>query len=230
MQGIQQKGISIEKALNEKGGQTVAGHERFSRTWFLCFLLLFSGLTAWMLAGCLATPTSSIRDFEIDELLIDLSAFPSGWYVDWSPSYTSDSRDGRFTQFRTHSEGFEARAIHTIHRHRDNQAAAYWYDENQPFGDAERLTPWEIPSELPYETKVANQFRFACADFRQNPDDDSEQFKNCVAIGQYAEYVSIFSISMSPDYLAEHMSYPDLGHVLEVIDERMAHYLGKEGK
>lgn len=206
------------------------GHERFARIRFLCFLLWFSVLMAWMLAGCLATPTSGSSDFEIDELLIDVSAFPPSWYVDSPPSYTSDSRNGRFTQFRTHSEGFEAHAIHAVYQYRDNRAAAYWYDENQPFGDAERLTPWRIPNELSYKSKVANQFRFACAEFRRSPDDDLEQFKNCIAIGQYGKYVSLFSISMSSGYLAEQMSYADLGLILEAIDEHMVHHVDGESE
>jgi hypothetical protein len=209
----------------------MAEHKRFSRPFLPWFLLLFSVLMLCTVAGCSATPTPKVRDFRIDDLLIDLSIFPSGWYVDSPPSHTTDSKgqvDGRYIQFR--SEGFVARSMHTVYQYRDSRTAAYWYREYLPFGSAERLTSWEVPSELPYESKVAAQFRFACADFRQNPGDDSERLRACLAAGQYDEYVSIFSISMSPDDMAEHIPYSYLERILKAIDERMAHYLGRESK
>jgi hypothetical protein len=77
---------------------------------------------------------------------------------------------------------------------------------------------WERPAEVAYESSVADRFRVACAHDTAR----SNLAQKCHFIGQYEEYLVWFSTDMSPDY----MTYEDLEHVLQAIDERMAQYLG----
>lgn len=207
----------------------MAERKRFSRPFFPWFLLLFSVLMLCTVAGCSATPTPKARDFRIDELLIDASAFPPGWLVSEGPRQFGDDRaqkDDRYMEFRSMEDG-ATHSMHIVFQYQDNQAAAYWYSEYLPaeFHSAFRVSTWQVPRDLPYESPVADQFKFACAEF-QNASDSSKYHTRCVAMGQYDEYVSVFFTYISPDS----MTYASLERILKAIDERMAHYLRKGSK
>lgn len=45
-------------------------------------------------------------------------------------------------------------------------------------------------------------------------------------MAQYEEYLSVLCVHMSADY----MTYDELERIRKAIDERMAHYLGRESK
>ena len=79
-------------------------------------------------------------------------------------------------------------------------------------------TPWQIPPELPYTSKVADQFHFAC--HISNINGLSEI---CKMMGQYDKYLVILSMHMTPDY----MTYADLEKVLEAVDKKMADALAE---
>jgi len=207
----------------------MAEHKRFSRPFLLWFLLLFSMLMVCTVAGCSATPTPKVRDFRIDKLLIDVSVFPPGWYVYQDPKRYGEDRaqeDDRYIEFRS-MEDAATHSMHIVFQYRDDGAAAYWYAEYLPaeFESAFRLTPWETSDDLQYHSQVADQFRFACADF-QFTDGDSKRYTRCTAMGQYDEYVSVFFTYVSSDSI----TYADLERILKTIDERMAYYLERESK
>lgn len=199
-------------------------------------LLLLSGLWLLVAASCLRsspTPTPRVRDFSIEELLIDVSVFPPGWRVVRGPGqlpYEIRPRgveDHLYIQFSP--ERLAASATHQVYQFRSEGTAAEEYRRVPPmsFYNADRITRWKAPKELQYQSPVADQFRFECADFHGGY--PRVRSKDCIAMGRYDEYISIFSLSVSPpEDMTEHMAL--LERILKVIDERMAHYLGKESE
>jgi hypothetical protein len=171
-----------------------------------------------------------VREFEIAELLLDAQVFPAGWHVSQGPRQYGEDRagkDNRYIEFS--SRNATKHSMHMIFQYQDDSAASYWYAEYLPaeFRSALRLTPWETPIDLQYQSHVADQFRFACADFQYaDADGNLNRYTRCTAMAQYDEYVSVFFTYIS----LESMTYSDLERILKAIDERMAHYLGKEGE
>lgn len=89
------------------------------------------------------------------------------------------------------------------------------------FAPRQGWRPWSVPAELPYQSSVADRFRFAC----YGRDGSSVQI--CQAVGQYEEYIVAFDIHMDSEH-PDCMSFKDLEGILIAIDERMALYLGKD--
>jgi len=186
--------------------------------WFgVLTVLLVAGMGCVMSALWPPPPTPEVPT---ETFLIDLSAFPPGWWVD-IPPYRGDERigqaDDRWIQFRCEKLFGGPLALHQVYwfaRERD-AAIEYKLQQKAVFFSAERLTPWERPAELPYESPVADRFRFACAQIEDFP---SGSFTLCTAIGQYGPYLSIFSIHVTPGCL----TFEDLGRILQAIDRRMS--------
>jgi hypothetical protein len=186
--------------------------------------LLLLGMVSCSLSRALPTPTPPA--VPIHDCLVDVSVFPQGWSADFSPhQYDLPGRvlpgraqEGVSIQLR--SKGFGALAHHDVLRYQNKQRAADEYHRQQPgvFFSAGRLTPWEAPEALSYESPIADQFRLACADIEV-----AGRFRLCTAQGQYDEHLSTFSTWVSPDY----MTYANLERVLKAIDERMAHCVGR---
>jgi hypothetical protein len=168
--------------------------------------------------------TSVPLSFDLEELLIDVSTLPSGWQAS---EVLSDSTDDiyldlgqqadRYIEFTT--ETFKSPTIHHVFLYPNKESAEYWYQDNltMQFHNANRVTPWESPVELNYQSPIADQFRFDCAAF-QHATDPSKHFTRCVAVGQYDRVISVFSTYISPNT----MGYADLEQVLKAIDRRMA--------
>jgi hypothetical protein len=173
-----------------------------------------------------STVTPKVRDFALKDLLISESTPPLGWSVSRLPhpvQVEEGQEDSRGIEFRLAS-GY--RMGHEVYQYQDEQTAAKRYRGSlNVFGSAERLTPWEVPEGLTYRSNVADQFRFACADFRDYPD---IRFRHCAAMGQYEEFVSIFYVSVLQGEMDDYMTLSDLERILTAIDERMAHYLKSE--
>lgn len=190
---------------------------------FISILLLL------ILSSCskaVPTTTPEPLSFQLEELLLDISALPPNWRVNDRGSdfgYDQGQDEDRYIEFIT--ESFKSPTIHNLFLYRDKEYAAEKYKQYLPaqFNSAFRLTSWEMPTELNYQSKVADQFQFACANF-QNASDDSKHYTRCVAMGQYERVVSAFSTYISPDAMS---SYTDLENVLKAIDKRMAEHLRK---
>jgi hypothetical protein len=165
--------------------------------------------------GPVPTPT-----FPMESLLLDQSAFPEGW-VAYEPHAPEDgfglSVCIHYSPPATSEGGI---ALHAGYIFRSPQEAANGYAIWAPFwfSDREGWGAWSAPVELPYESRIASQFRFACS----SQLDDSEQA--CQAVGQYGRYMTRFHTFMNP----ETMTLDDLERILMVIDERMALYLAKD--
>jgi hypothetical protein len=197
-----------------------------------CFrLFLLSILPLIVAGGCSpssSTPMPRPRDFGVDDLLIDVSVFSPDWHRDGPAKEApyelkpSDVEEDLYIQFSPSDS--MARATHAICRFRDTQAAASGYRcfLNSWFYNADRVTTWEAPDWMQYRSTVADQFQFACADFYGGYPKTRSQ--HCVAVGQYKEYVSAFSIGVSPpEGMTDHSML--LEQVLQTIDERMAFHL-----
>lgn len=188
-------------------------------------------LTALLLIvmGCRPQPspaTSEVLDPELERLLVDVSLFPSKWYVDIPPFpyyWLEGAETSAAIQLRL--QGSNALATHRLFRYRDAAKAMAEYHRQMPgeFYSADRLTPWEPPEALPYQSSVADQFRFGCAIIGRSQS-DPDRFTTCKAMAQYGKYLSIFATWISPDG----MQLEDLERILKAIDERMASYA--EGK
>jgi len=167
------------------------------------------------------------RGFETDELFIDVSVFPPEWSADPAGPQrhtgqaplgggpeTLQRRVLTFDVGDGHGGAFEK-----IYRMASIKVAAKEFERQITlwFPKGKYWTPWERPTELKFESSIADQFRVACAHDTAR----SDLAQKCHFIGQYEEYLVWFSTDMSPDF----MTYQDLEHVLEAIDERMEHYL-----
>jgi len=190
-----------------------------------CRWLVLMALLLIMLS-CRPQPPSATPqtlDPELERLLVDMSLFPSGWYLDIPPFpwyWLEGAEASAATQFRL--QGSNALAIHRLFRYRDIAKAAAEYHRQMPseFFSAHRLTPWEPPEALPYQSLVANRFRLGCADIGRSRS-DPDRFTTCTAMAQYGKYLSIFATWISPDG----MQLEDLGRILKAIDERMTRYV-----
>jgi hypothetical protein len=176
-----------------------------------------------LMVGCQPQPSHPVPralDPELARLLVDSPLFPATWYLATAPFpwyWLEGAEASAAVQFRL--QGSRARAIHTLFRYRNIAQAAAEYRRQMPgeFFSAERLTPWEAPEGLLYQSPVADQFRFGCAIIGRSYT-DPDRFITCQVMGQYGKFLSIFFAWMSP----EGMTPEDLERILKAIDERMA--------
>lgn len=173
------------------------------------------------------TSTPKVRDFALRELFIDFSALSPDCRIHEGPiplSYEENAgaEEALFAWFRCNDP--PGSGMYAIYRFRDSQTAAKRYHRNLPgwFYNADRVTPYEVPDWVQYQSPAADQFRFACADFYGGY--PKVHSRRCVAIGQYEEYISVFSIGISPpESMIDHTML--LEEILQAIDERIAFYL-----
>jgi len=178
------------------------------------------------------TPTPKVRDFALRELFIDLTTLSPDCRIYEGPmplSYEENAgaEEALFAWFHCyHPPDPPDGGMYAIYRFRDSQTAAKRYRRDLLgwFPRANRITPYVTPDWMQYQSPVADQFRFACADSKGYTGLLSRQ---CVAIGQYEEYVSAFSLDASPpESMAEYTVL--LEQILRAIDERMAHFLAED--
>lgn len=172
-------------------------------------------------------PLSRAPAVNTQQLLIDASAFPPGWYRAFDagpiPKREYGERESLYVGFAHEGlQPYTLGASHTLYRYRNELDAAIVYTllfSGKGFPDHIMITGWVIPEEWLYQSAVADRFRFACGEL------DSVAPKwTCKAVAQYDEYISVFSTELSPDY----MTHEDLERILVTIDERMGLHLGKE--
>lgn len=179
------------------------------------------------LLNCLLSEQLPQRDFEIEELLIDATVFPSGWRARTPRSPASAPLGGQTSferttlSFHTTAFGSDGVAVEEIHRYVSVKEAAREFKRVLPmeFREGEHWTSWELPEGFRYQSPYADRIQIGCA--RETWEGVSIEF--CRMVGQYEEYVVRFSTKISPEY----MTYLDFERIVQAIDERMGHYLGK---
>ncbi len=157
--------------------------------------------------------------FPIEKLLLDESAFPEGWGQQGTPSYKNAYTLGVERTGVTFIN--RVVAVHEVYRFSSAERAISKYpgsNDSWWFSPREGWGPWSVPAELPYQSPVADQFRFACYTEQQTGR------QACQAVGQYEQYLVRFHTFMWP----ETMTFADLQRILVAIDERMAFYLGTD--
>jgi hypothetical protein len=170
-------------------------------------------------------PPAPERGFSVDALLIDERDFPARW-SDQGPAGPTPSVDGAIFASESIQQRFTAdaadlfSALHEVYRFRSSYRAKKEYQKQLPILYNSRsiavLTPWEPPTELPYQSSVADESHFACSR------SGITGFWDCMFMGQYEEYLVVFSTRVG-----DHMGYADLERLLRAIDERMRTYLAE---
>lgn len=164
------------------------------------------------------------RGFSIEDLLLGESVLPEGWEAGGKPF---DPQDGlpaeqiAVTFFRHRCPDYSLVASHDAYRFLSGTRCAemaYRRKSRVWFALREGWGAWEVPAALPYQSPVADEFRFNC----YNREDGGAQ--SCQALGRYDEYIVRFRATMS----SQCMTFTDLERVLIAIDERMAGCLGKD--
>lgn len=166
--------------------------------------------------------------FPIEHLLLDESVFPEGWRADepFDPEVRLPAEQIVLFFHRNECPFYVLGAGHEIYRFFDGaESAAQGYPEESTiwFYREDGWGPWTVPPELPYQSPVADQFRFACSAEERSGD------MTCRALGQYEEYIVLFDVEMNPEY-PDCMSFTDLERILVAIDERMASYMEEDSE
>jgi len=183
-------------------------------------LLMGMLMLLWaFLAGCITTPMP--RDCKISSLVIDETAFPPGTMADRLVSPLPGGPIPR-TAFESAGRSFHYSrtfgiAVHNVYRYKSANRAAEEFARRikLEFSSGEHRGPWIKPSDLTYESPIADQFHLACG--------MDGNFHTCVVVAQYEEYFVLLNVHMSP----EAMTFQDLERLLRAIDERMAKCLDK---
>ena len=182
-------------------------------------LLVFVALMLACTVTCPPVPRATLeREIPLEELLMDETVFPPGW-KGGEPGI-APLRIGERLGVTFYPPTNVGLALHDVYRCRTAEAAVRAYEDNIDsyfFSPWEIYTSWSVPAALSYESTVADRFRLGC---RMHIRSGRER---CQAVGQYKEYIVHFAADMSSE-----MTYADLEHILQAIDERMAHYLGRE--
>lgn len=184
-------------------------------------LLLVGGFALLTRRECSEAESTSARNFPIEALLIDAEAFPDRWKQDPStPSRPASAPlDGKSSIER--SEVFfyirNGVAFEEAERFQCTQQAADEFQswKDREFAERKYSYGWTPPSELPYQSPIADQYYLACG--------NESGIQMCRAIGQYQEYLVLFNTHMAPSI----MTYADLERILRAIDDRMTTYLSK---
>lgn len=199
---------------------------------------LLSGLGAILLAfgGCMINHSSNERPpergFVIDELLIDETSFPVGWKVTEGPSHSRGKAPMGggpnyiqytsifFHKSESNTDALTIGALEEIYQFVNDKEAAQAFERQKSmwFPTGKYWSQWQKPKRLDFQSHVAAQLYYACAQHGSSPKVSSEV---CGVMGQYEEYLVWFNVDIFPD----EMTYSDFERALLSIDERMAEYL-----
>lgn len=198
-------------------------------------LLILACVVLLSLCTVSVWPKARTQPVDMYDLMLDVGAFPQGWDMCIGPApppehVESERGEREFLYVGFCPEGFEQGidgAEHDVFRYRNELDAAialYSDFSRHEFSNRYTRTPWRVPGEWAYESQAADRFKFACGELE--PFDLGRLLWKCRAVSQYDEYISVFSTTLSPEY----MTFGDLERILAAIDERMAFYLGDEAE
>ena len=153
--------------------------------------------------------------------MIDQSLFSKDWHQQSLPRERSAPDQWGIERlgvsFISQKNGVAGQAVY---RGRDfNESKVEYFDRISATGwfhSDENETEWYIPSDFTYKSTVADNYRFGCQ--THNP----SGVQSCQFVGQYEVYLIRFRTHMS-----EIMTYEDLEHILQTIDNKMAQCLDR---
>jgi hypothetical protein len=152
----------------------------------------------------------------IEGLLIDETAFPSGWTISQSgPSPSAPALWGGKSYIDSAELTFSAAggvAIQRIFRFEKYSEAAIEFQNSKSwdFPEAEHISEWTVPSDLNYRG-TADEYYYACSYL------GNLSWPNCVFIARYGEYFLHFKTPLLPGY----MTIQDFEAILLSIDSKM---------
>lgn len=159
----------------------------------------------------------------IEDLLVDATVFPDGWYEDIEgPGPDSSAPWGGIRSVERTTLFFHsptAGAEENIERYARFSIAKDEFTNrlNIIFRDHFELGTYSIPDELPYTSSVAEQYRFGCVTAPNYP----FPFYGCQYLAQYGLYIVHFHIGWNLDVV----SAGELEDILRAIDDKMAPYM-----
>jgi len=198
------------------------------RAWFLVGLLALGCLCSpggcWL--GRLFEEPAPERDFEVEDLVIDVSSFPQGWYSWVGPYRIPDSERGEeesvYVEF--HHEEVATDAVgagQRVFRYANERISGTAFPGllRHEFHSSYMATPWAAPDDWAYQSGVADQFEFACGEIALR-----RRYWRCQALAQYDEYISFLYAELHPEY----MTPGDVERLVAAVDAQMAFYLGED--
>jgi len=188
-------------------------------------LFLNGGILLLVLVIYIVYSSPSEREISLTDLAVNPKVFPPGWTVKEGNAWILIPEKGladfgfpreagyRVLVFSGHENVF---ATHWLFRYQNQWQAleAFWRDYPKAFPKEAR---WQVPSDWIYHSSIADQFRFGCMIW-ENPE---ELQTRCVAMARYGEIISVLDLPLS----ARIISYEDIRHILQSIDQQIIHYL-----
>ena len=161
-----------------------------------------------IVAVCLLVACSSApqRNFATYELLITQEAMPENWeQIEYEKMMTINEgqEDGSYITFQEKNIAFFARAVEYIYRYSNRTTANFHYERfkkeylEKTFYD---LADWQTPPDFQFQSKLAENWRFACAPHQEILKlDSSSTSVRCRYLAQYAEFLVDFTIRQEAD-------------------------------
>ncbi|MBN2005874.1 MAG: hypothetical protein JXA21_21125 [Anaerolineae bacterium] len=168
-----------------------------------------------ILAACLWGQKAPERNFDIEELLIEASDLPDGWWEERPPApplqvdgeiVASDSIKVIFLANESPREVID----HRVYRFRYTNTADKEY-KNQ-LGIWHSNPALEPPEALPYQSEAAESSVFVCGNISGS--------ESCHFMGVYQEFLVILNINMRGS-----LNFSGLEKVLKTIDDKMKTHL-----
>jgi hypothetical protein len=141
-------------------------------------------------------------------MLLTRADYPTGTIL-------NDSDPSPIAEMPRESAGFTAGygdslIYHEAARYKSIYSAeSYFHDRLKTFSTTKYEGPWEIPPELTYSSRIAQQHKVACGKVGQE--------YQCRMIGRYEEYGVFFSAYMTDNGV----TFDILNDLLQKIDTRM---------
>jgi len=153
----------------------------------------------------------------IEDLLVDATVFPNGWYEDIEgPGPDSSAPWGGIRSVERTTLFFHsptAGAFEQIERFSNHRQASQEFDNQKLLSQDESDF---IPSKLTFQNIVADQYYFVCVLAPQYP----YPFWGCIYLAQYGTYLVNFNFGWDLDA----MSAGELQNILRAVDDKMAPY------
>ena len=198
----------------------------------LVCLLVWGTIALQLFQLMLHEAKTTTPPLDTHNLMIDVLAFPKDWALCMGPWPPPDRAAGERGESHSLSvqfchDGQNCRnfgAEQGLFRYKNEAEARAAFERDfslREFPDlgTSMLTGWIVPDGWTYQSKVADDLRFACARLDMGPVGPPEW--RCTCVARYGEYISTLNSVLSP----ECMSLGDLARVVEAIDERMAQHL-----
>ena len=162
--------------------------------------------------GCVvvcATPPPA--PCSLETLLLDEDILPETWRI----GFVGDPADrfGVEFEFMRFTSRIGGRGFYAVYREWDERKALRSWRSltDSYFNVREGWTAWILPSELTYQSSLADQLRLGCTT------EYATEQQRCQFTAQYEVYIVWFDIDIS-----KVMTYSDLERLLKDIDHRMA--------